>query len=1032
MSTKCPKCHSDNPPNSKFCNSCGLILDSIDKIPISRTKTVETPAEELTTGSTFAGRYQIIEELGKGGMGWVYKVLDKETKEKIALKLIKPDIASDKKTIERFRNELTSARKIVQKNVCRMYDLNKEQNNYYITMEFVSGGDLKKLIRRTKQLAVGTVISIAKQICDGLSEAHSQGIVHRDLKPNNIMIDDNGNVRIMDFGIARTIKGKGITGSGVIIGTPEYMSPEQVEAKDIDQRSDIYSLGIIMYEMLTGRLPFEADTPFAIGVKHKSEAPTHPKELNPQIPDDLSGVILKCLEKDRENRYQSAADVQTELEKIEQGLPTTDRDIPTKKPLTSKEITVQFNLKKIFIPVFVAILVLVIGLLIWSPWSQKDKPVQIPSNKPSLAILYFRNGTGDSSLDHWKETICEYLITDLSQSKYIHVLDFFQIVSILDKQNLIESNRYSSEDLNLVAASGGASHILTGSFSKPGQSFRIDYFLYDVKKGERVGSDRLEGAGEDRITSMVDKITVKVKEHLNLTQQQIAFDLDKEVGTITTKFPDAYDYYRRGRRYFLRGETEQAVMHLEKAIEIDPNFAIAYRALSTATRGNPDKRKELARKAFELRDNASEEERMVIEAYYSNTVEGNREKQLEICEKIVVNYPNNSYANATLGNRYSHLEDWDKVIKHCGIQVKNRQEYRPDYTTLGNAYEAKGMYEKAREVYQTYIYNIMDSAAMHHYLAMTYIFEGRYDEALEELEKAELLDPGIAIDAKINIKQLQGDFEAAEKEYQSWVEDERPAWKMDGWRNLEILYRTLGQYKKARGELQKGLKFAEDNNLGGWVRSFIQFLSIHDLCAGNLSSSLKDDEFLWDIPEEEKSTTWKLNILSLKIEVYLEQNNIDKAMACVEETKKMVDETPSLADIRIYYRDLALVEIKQKNYAKAVDLLKQAYELQGGQRSMSGPHARTLYQLASARYLNGDLEGAKKEYENILALTTGRLFYGDYYAKSFYELGKINEELENKSEAVKHYEKFLNLWKNADPGLPEVDDAKERLAGLKE
>ncbi|GAI94407.1 unnamed protein product, partial [marine sediment metagenome] len=264
---------------------------------VVHTKTLETPTEKLTRGSVFAGRYEIIEELGKGGMGRVYRVEDNKAKEEIALKLIKSEIAADKKTIERFRNELTTARKIRHKNVCGMYDLDEKNGTYYITMEYVPGEDLKSFIRRVGQLPVGKTISIAKQVCEGLSEAHRLGVVHRDLKPSNIMIDKEGNARIMDFGIARSIKGKGITGAGIMIGTPEYMSPEQVEGKEVDQRSDIYSLGVNLYEMVTGQVPFKGDTPFTIGMKHKSELPQNPKEINAQIPDDISRLILKCMEK---------------------------------------------------------------------------------------------------------------------------------------------------------------------------------------------------------------------------------------------------------------------------------------------------------------------------------------------------------------------------------------------------------------------------------------------------------------------------------------------------------------------------------------------------------------------------------------------------------------------------------------------------------------------------------------------------------------------------------------------------------------
>jgi len=370
MAIKCPKCQSDNPETATFCADCGTQLPSIGDI--EATETIEIPKEGLARGTIFAGRYEIIEELGKGGMGRVYRVEDKKLDQEVALKLIKHEIANDKKNIERFRNELKLARKIRHKNVCGMFDLGETEGAHFITMEYIDGEDLKSMIRMIGKLSTGKAILIAKQVCEGLTEAHGLGVVHRDLKPSNIMIDKFGNAKIMDFGIARSLKAKGITGTGVMIGTPEYMSPEQVEAKDIDQRSDIYSLGIIMYEMLTGNPPFEAETPFALGVKHKSEAPKNPMEFNPQIPDDLSKTILKCLEKEKNSRYQSAADVRSELERIEQGLPTTDRVLPKKKPFTSREITVQFSTKKLLVPALAILCLVLIALMIWSPWIKRD------------------------------------------------------------------------------------------------------------------------------------------------------------------------------------------------------------------------------------------------------------------------------------------------------------------------------------------------------------------------------------------------------------------------------------------------------------------------------------------------------------------------------------------------------------------------------------------------------------------------------------------------------------------------------------
>jgi len=352
MAITCPKCHSENPGTKQFCADCGtqLVPQAKGVLP-GATKTLQTPIHKLTTSGTFAGRYQIIEEVGKGGMGKVYKVLDKEIQEEVALKLLNPEIAADQKTIERFRNELKYARRITHRNVCRMHDINRENDTYFITMEYVPGEDLKTVIKRRGQLPEEEAVPIAGQVCEGLVEAHRLGVVHRDLKPQNIMIDKDGNIRIMDFGIARSLAAKGVTEAGMIIGTPDYMSPEQLEGMEADARSDIYALGATLYEMVTGRVPFEGETALIIAMKHKAEIPLSPKEVNPQLSEELSSVILKCLEKDREKRYQTAEELLAELRCLEEGLPTAVGALKPKIPAFLVEGAEEVGLKR---PVFVA------------------------------------------------------------------------------------------------------------------------------------------------------------------------------------------------------------------------------------------------------------------------------------------------------------------------------------------------------------------------------------------------------------------------------------------------------------------------------------------------------------------------------------------------------------------------------------------------------------------------------------------------------------------------------------------------------
>jgi serine/threonine protein kinase len=293
-----------------------VLLTSSSGTPASNT-TASTAftSPTLTTASLAAlsQRYDILGEAGHGNMGNVYRARDRETGETVALKLIKPEIASDQDMMERFKNELLFARKITHKNVCRVYEFNRIGGLACTSMEYVEGESLRSVLNRFGGLPVRKAIDIAVQICSGLKEAHAQGIVHRDLKPENVMIDGQGNVKIMDFGIARSMEAAGTRLTGSMVGTPAYMAPEQVAGKPVDYRTDIYSLGLMLYEMFTGTQAFRADTAVAVALKQMREAPAPPHEVDPSIPVGIERLILKCLEKDPARRFQSIADLEHSL-----------------------------------------------------------------------------------------------------------------------------------------------------------------------------------------------------------------------------------------------------------------------------------------------------------------------------------------------------------------------------------------------------------------------------------------------------------------------------------------------------------------------------------------------------------------------------------------------------------------------------------------------------------------------------------------------------------------------------------------------
>jgi eukaryotic-like serine/threonine-protein kinase len=520
MAIKCAKCHSENPDTVKFCGECGTKLIRPPDVRPSFTETLEVPKEELNTGSTFAGRYQIIEELGKGGMGRVYKVLDKEINEKIALKLLKPEIGTDEEIIERFRNELKLARKISQRNVCRMHDLSREEGAYYITMEYVPGEDLKQLIKKVGQMSVGKTIAIAKQVCEGLVEAHRLRIVHRDLKPQNIMIDEAGNAKIMDFGIARSLKVKGITGAGVMIGTPEYMSPEQVEGTELDQRSDIYSLGVILYEMVTGRVPFEGDTPLSIAIKHKAETPPNPGRLNDQLPEDFIRIILRCLEKSKEKRFDTAEQLLSELDKID---------------IAKHETGKMYEERQ----------------------------------EPSIAVIPFADLSPGKDQEYFCDGIAEELINALTKIEKLKVASGSSAFQFKGK----------GHDVHEIGEKLKVKTILEGSVRKAGNRLRIAAQLVNVADGYHLWAEKYDCEMED-IFAIQDEIALTIVDKLKV---KLLREEKEKLIKRYTKDVEAYNLYLNGR-YFWNKRTHEgfkkAIQYFEQAIRIDPDFSLAYSGLA--------------------------------------------------------------------------------------------------------------------------------------------------------------------------------------------------------------------------------------------------------------------------------------------------------------------------------------------------------------------------------------------------------------------------------------------------------------------
>ncbi len=727
---KCLKCDFENPEKSRFCSNCGTQLIAVpsiqepssleEEIALTETRTLHTPVKKLKRGSVFANRYEVIEELGVGGMGSVYKVFDKKIDEKVALKVLAPEVAGDEKTIERFRHELKLARKVSHRNVCRMYDLSEEEGTPFITMEYVPGENLKSLIKRIGQLSIAKAISIAKQVGEGLVEAHRLGVVHRDLKPQNIMLDSEGNARIMDFGIARSIKTKGITETGLIIGTPEYMSPEQVEGQEADQRSDIYSFGVILFEMVTGRVPFSGTTPLSIVLKHKTEKPPDPKTFVDQIPYELSLLILRCMEKEGDKRYQSADELLSELAKIEKGITTTERIRGERR----REKISKRNWRKVALYASLGVVAIVIVLAVLYVFTGVFTGQR--ESMDSIAVLPLKNISGISTQDFLADGMTEALISNLAQIGALR-----RVISSTSVMQYKETTKPLPE----IARELEVDAVVEGSLMVSQNRVRVNVQLIEARTDRNIWSRSYERNLSD-ILALQSELARAIAREIKIAltpAEQARLALTRPVD------PEAYQFVLRGRSFWNR-RTEEDLMRakefFERAIEKDPTYALAHAGLADAYNM-------LASYHFVPPDEAYPKAKQAAL------------KSLELDENLAEGYTSLAWVKYRYeGDWFGAETDYNWAIGLNPSYAIAHQWYGALLRDMGRFDESLAEFERARELNPF-------SLAINTSIAYLYYFARQYDQAIAQCTKALEIDPNFhwAYDAMGLVYLQKGAFE---------------------------------------------------------------------------------------------------------------------------------------------------------------------------------------------------------------------------------------------------------------------------------
>ena len=619
-------------------------------------------AAVLQIGDVLGGRYEILQLLGEGGMGAVYKARDRELDRFVALKLIRPELASSPAILARFKQELLLAHQVTHRNVIRIYDLGEAEGVRFITMEYIEGQDLRRLLLDNGKYPVSEAVQTIRQVCFALHAAHSVGVIHRDLKPQNIMRDQAGRILVMDFGLARSVESQGMTQTGALVGTMEYMSPEQAMGSELDQRSDLFALGLIFFELLTGKMPYKADTALASLLKRNQERAIPAVDLDPAIPKGVSDIVGKCLERDLNARYQNVQEILNDLDAWE-----------GKKPISASTISMPSTIatpaaKRPLPWKWVGVGALAIALA-GTGWVLRDRLSLGGVNKTahgpvtSLAILPFHNASNDPSLDWLGSSMAEMLSTDVGQSASLRMVSSDRLHQVLKDLQINANAQLDPQTLSRLGEFSNAQTVVWGQYVKVGDQIRIDATLQDLKQ-QRTTALKVEAPSEKDLLAAVDRLAQSIRENLALSPE-IVKELQAQAFRPSSKSVDALRAYNEGIDFVRQGNNLEAQKKFDAATQADPDFALAYSRLAQtyASLGYDSEAERFSRRAVELSQNLPRTEQYLIQANNARIL-NDTDKAISSYENLAKAAPEDPDIQFTLARAYEDASDYDKAKEH--------------------------------------------------------------------------------------------------------------------------------------------------------------------------------------------------------------------------------------------------------------------------------------------------------------------------------------------------------------------------------